>query len=176
MERDALLAELSKAYTEVLRRLAIQLTRDEHDAGDLIQETLTRALAHLDQVRDPQRCRSWVVSIMHNTFLDRCRRERAEALRDAGPEVVHELAIPPEPEEAPPWADLTRDDLIDALRHLPAEFREVFELREFYQRSYQDISQRLGVPQKTARTRLHRARIKLRELLTRFRQSNEQAV
>jgi RNA polymerase sigma-70 factor, ECF subfamily len=178
MQREEAMRSLVAAHGALLRGLARRMMRSEPDAEDLVQDTFERAFNGLDQMRDPERSRSWLVSILHNVFLDRCRRQRIrpDAVSERNLELLPVAAATADAADEPSWADLTRQDLDRALQGLDPTYREVFELREFARCSYQEIAQRLGVTLRTAGTRLHRARAKLRELLSSTGNKHEQAL
>ncbi|HEY8211856.1 MAG TPA: sigma-70 family RNA polymerase sigma factor [Myxococcaceae bacterium] len=162
MEREELLA-----HRTLLLALARRLTGNESDAEDLLQDCFERAMRGSVQLRDAKAARSWLISILRNAFLDRCRRQRAE-LQGQDTEPPEDLPCP-EPADEPAWAHLGLEDLHRALEDLEPEFREVYELREFEGLSYKEIGKRLGVPVATVATRLFRGRFKLRQLLSRMK-------
>jgi RNA polymerase sigma-70 factor (ECF subfamily) len=164
MEREEWLRELMASAEPVLRGLARRMTGNDADAADLVQDCFERALRRADQLRDPQAARSWLISILRNAFLDRCRRE---ALGKDHVEPPEDLPCPEEPAGEPAWAKLDLNDLRQAVEDLEPEFRTVYELREFQGKSYREIAGQTGTPPATVATRLHRARLKLRELLGR---------
>lgn len=165
MERDAFL-ELVSAHESLLRGLARRLTGNDSDAEDLLQDCLERAMRNSDQLRDPKAARAWLISILKNAFLDRCRRQRAESQGRDSAEPPEDLPCPDDAQDEPSWKDLGMEDLERALEYLEPDFRTPYKLREFENLSYREIAQRLGVPVATVATRLYRARLKLRELLS----------
>jgi RNA polymerase sigma-70 factor, ECF subfamily len=167
MTREAFL-ELTAAHEPILRGLAHRLTGNDSDAGDLLQDCFERAVRRREQLRDPNAARSWLISILRNAFLDRCRRLRAESQGVEYVEPPEDLPCPEEQDE-PPWTELTLEDLQKALEALEPEFRTVYELREFERLSYRKIAGKLGVRVPTVATRLFRARLKLRQVLSRMK-------
>lgn len=143
-----------------LKIIAKRLCRDRAEAADLVQDTFERALRTAGQqvVRNP---RAWLVTIMHNLFIDRCRRKS----REPSMVPVAEQAHATEPEPEPEWATISMSDLRTALSSLDDGFRRVYEMHSFEGASYDQIARALNIAKNTVGTRLMRARQKLRELL-----------
>src|SRR5262245_28186647 len=165
VELEALRA-LMTDLEPVLRGLARRLTGNDADVEDLLQDCFERAVRCHEQLRDPKAARAWLISILKNAFLDRCRRQRAESQGRDYVDPPTDVAAPPDPPDEPIWAELDLEDLKRALLELDPEFRIPYEMREFRQLSYKEIAKELGVPVATVATRIHRARLKLRELLS----------
>src|SRR5919205_1659959 len=81
-----------------LRRYARSLTRDETQAEDLVQDTLVRAYERHGSFRSGGNLRGWLLSILHNTFIDGRRRHAAEARRLEHAAALVETAAPPQQE------------------------------------------------------------------------------
>jgi RNA polymerase sigma-70 factor (ECF subfamily) len=142
-----------------LRREAGRLTRNAADADDLVQDTVERGLRKKELYRYGS-LRTWLLHIMKNLFIDRCRRRRHV---DTGVEL---LSIPAESTPVPMWAQVSDVALAAAIARLQPLAREVIVLKEREGCSYAEISERLNIPVGTVGTRLIRARRKLREILT----------
>lgn len=155
----AVLPHLDSAYT-----LARYLTRDLHDAEDVVQEAYLRALRYFGGYRggDP---RAWMLAIVRNTFHTWRRRERHQDEAMEFDEDRHSEAVEGEHPGALLDAALDREALERALDRLPTEFREVLVLRELEGLSYKEISTVVGVPVGTVMSRLARARERLRRAL-----------
>lgn len=149
-------------HESVLRTLAKRLCRDATEANDLVQDTFERALrATSNQV--PENPRAWLVTIMHNLFIDKCRQKKREPAMVTFGEQVEVTSFEPEPE--PEWASISMEQLRAALASLDDGFRRVYELHCFEGASYDEIAQALNIAKNTVGTRLVRARLKLREVL-----------
>ena len=150
-------------HEATLRGIARRLCREPADADDLVQETYERALRVWDRYRERGHLRAWLIAILHNLFLDRCRRQRrtpdTRALDEA------ELATPDHPPPAA-WAQVTPAQLAAALARLAPEFRRVYELH-VAGLSYDQIARQLGIASNTVGSRLFRARAKLKATLLR---------
>jgi RNA polymerase sigma-70 factor (ECF subfamily) len=145
---------------EEFHRRALRLTRDDADAEDLLQESLLKALAAVDQLEDPSRVRAWVHTIIHNTFASWCRRNASRSLVAVEPGELDAMeSTAPEPR-----AEL-RFDLERAMSGLDETFREAVVLCDMQELSYQEASERMSCPTGTLMSRLHRGRRRLRDLL-----------
>ena len=150
--------------------LARWLTRNDHDAEDVVQEAYLRAVRSFDRYRggDP---RSWVLTIVRNTCYTWLRQHRAARTALAGDADDDSLAeIPADPAEQPEVQFLRAVDrqlLREALEALPAEFREALVLRELEGFSYKEIADITDVPLGTVMSRLARARKQLQQSLLR---------
>jgi RNA polymerase sigma-70 factor (ECF subfamily) len=152
------LPHLDSAYT-----LARYLTRDLHDAEDVVQEAYLRALRYFGGYRGGD-ARAWMLAIVRNTFHTWRRRERREMTQEFDEE-QHSDAIEGAHPGALLDAALDRESLERALDRLPTEFREVLVLRELEGMSYKEIGTVVGVPEGTVMSRLSRARERLRRAL-----------
>lgn len=159
-------------HEPALTLLAENLTPSKADARDLVQDTFERALRAWDRLPADSNVRGWLVTILHNLFIDRCRRAR----RAPTTPISDDLEAPPSsPEEAAPpaWAGVTPEQLRAALSELDGEFRRAYELHALERRSYRQIADELGIPMNTVGTRLLRARRKLRVILLRALRTEE---
>ena len=147
--------------------LARWLTRNDHDAEDIVQEAYVRALRAFDRYRggDP---RAWVLTIVRNTCYTwlRANRPADHATTAADSEDGWPVAADPGTEpEARLLHGADRQLLRDAIDSLPVEFREAFVLREIEGLSYKEIADVADVPLGTVMSRLARARHHLQQRL-----------
>jgi RNA polymerase sigma-70 factor, ECF subfamily len=163
---DTALYELiMRRYNRVLFRLARGIVREDDEARDVVQAAYVRAYYHLGQFRGPSGFKSWLARIAINEALGRGRRVPPTVAADD----EHILALPDldaEPENAASSRDLVRI-LQAAIDRLPPEFREVFMLRGVEQLSIAETAELLDLKPATVKTRFHRARRMLQELLHR---------
>jgi RNA polymerase sigma-70 factor, ECF subfamily len=128
-----------------------------HEADDLIQNTLERALKRQDTFQPNTNLVAWLRRIMSNLVVDSWRHQNRY------PRCALDLQEPVAPDPEPPaaWEDLSSADLRAAIAELKPAFRDVFEL---YCRGlpYNEIARRLGIPMGTVGTRLLRGRSQLR--------------
>jgi len=153
--------EVLAAHVPVLLAVARGLCRDPAAADDLVQDTLERALRSIDTLDLEHNPRSWLVAILYNLHIDRCR-QRARAQPHVPCDDLPLAA--PEP-DVPRWTTLTADDVLRAAQRLPDELRAVYLLFAFERRSYLEISMALRIPKSTVGTRVLRARAHLKRLL-----------
>lgn len=150
--RPDVLAELAP-----MRRYALSLTRDPDAADDLVHDALVKAIERREQFRKGRNLRGWLLSILHNAFLDRRRAARTRDLyhRDHGHRAVD--AMPPPQEEAVRFAEMRR-----AFDALPEEQRAALHLVTIEGLSYEAAAEALAIPVGTLVSRISRARARLR--------------
>jgi len=159
---QTLLPHLDAAYN-----LARWLTRNDHDAEDMVQEAYLRASGSFGGFRGTDG-RGWLLTIVRNTCDTWLRRNHADQLSTPFDEEVHQEALAsPNPEEQV-LQNADRRQLQQALEQLPVEWREALVLREFEGLAYKEIADISGVPLGTVMSRLARARNRLKEVLFRI--------
>jgi RNA polymerase sigma-70 factor (ECF subfamily) len=156
---QVMLPHLDAAYT-----LARYLTRDEHDAEDVVQDAYLRALRHFAGYRGGD-ARAWLLTIVRNTFYTRRSRERGAPELESFDEELHSEGASQDDPERATLRRATAESLEAAVRALPPEFREVIVLRELQDLSYKTIAEMTGVPVGTVMSRLSRARQRLQRAL-----------
>jgi RNA polymerase sigma-70 factor (ECF subfamily) len=156
------LPHLDAAYT-----LARYLTRNDHDAQDVVQDASLRALRYFDGFRGggSAEARAWLLTIVRNTAYTWRRRHRIDTLVTEFDEAQHSEQAADDHPEAALLAQDQRAALRRAIEELAPEFREVIVLRELEGLSYKEISDVAGVPVGTVMSRLSRARRRLEEAL-----------
>lgn len=169
--RDILAGQLA-LYEPLMRRnnrrvyrAAVAILRDDAEAEDVMQDAYVRAFEHLREFDGRARFSTWLTRIAVNEALARTRRRRQHAALDPLSEdsdMPH--ARGPSPEQTTSDREM-RGVLERAIRALPDDFRAVFMLRAVEEMSGAETAEALGIPEDTVRTRLHRARGRLQELL-----------
>lgn len=166
-DREAF-GKLALKYQDRVFNLALPIVGNPEDALDVTQETFVQALTHLEGFRRSSRFYTWLYRIAYNCAVGALRRRRRTTSIDA---FVEEFGDSFEADIDAPDAQSRRADdarvLNAALQRLPDEYREPLSLREIQGASYDEIAEALGVPIGTVRSRLHRARAALREILER---------
>lgn len=155
--------EIARDHGRFLYTVAYRLTGNHEDAQDLVQDVLIRVERGLATYR-PGSLEGWLSRITTNAFLDRVRahkRRPVVALPD-DPERVLPAAV--SADEALAQAQLP-DDVQGALLALPEDYRAAVVLCDVVGFSYQDIAEALELPVGTVRSRIHRGRRRLREVL-----------
>ncbi len=156
----AVLPHLDAAYT-----FARYLTRDPHDAEDVVQESYLRALRGFAGYRgEVDDARGWLLAIVRNTCRTFHARERRFRESEQFDDERHTPGDGAEPDALLLRQD-ARETLGDALARLPTEFREVLVLREVQGLAYKEIAEAAGIPIGTVMSRLARARARLERLL-----------
>lgn len=152
-----------REHDALLRGLARKLCGNESDADDLVHDAYERALRAWGRYVDRGNLRSWLAAILHNVFIDRCRK----AKRTPHNERLEHVDIPAtEPSPPPRWTQVSADAVTEALATLGPDFRRVYEMHAAG-RSYDEIATELGIARATVGTRLIRARRRLKETLLR---------
>jgi RNA polymerase sigma-70 factor (ECF subfamily) len=165
-------------HEEKVYGLALRMTRSEADAAEITQDTFLSAYQHLSEFRGEAAFGSWVHRIAANNALMRLRRQRVlDIVSDdlAGPEFTDRGSLAEVPESD--WSRRADDKILDdelgrAIREatdaLPEGYREVFLLKDVEGLSYEEISQMVGISIPAVKSRLHRARLALREAIDAF--------
>jgi RNA polymerase sigma-70 factor (ECF subfamily) len=151
--------KLVDAHYAALYRYAYRLTGSAADAEDITQEAFCKVQLNLAQLRDPERAKSWLFSILRNVYLHRARAARH--LRCVSLDGIGELPEPL-PEPLPP---VEPERLQQALDELPEVFRTPIILYYFEDFTYRDIAEQMDLPIGTVMSRLARAKAHLRARL-----------
>lgn len=159
----------SRAYS-----MALQLTRNKFDAEDLMQDTIVKAWRRFDSYLPGRPFLNWLLRIMQRTYLDTLRRNnpirKAESLNSMispSDGEVQEIQI----EDHAPTAEAEtqhkelQDGIRGALAKLPELYRTAIELCDFDQLSYSEIADRQHTTIGTIRSRIHRGRKMLRDII-----------
>lgn len=147
-------------------RLAYRLTGDRHDAEDLTQETFVRVFRSL-HTYSPGTFEGWLHRITTNIFLDGARRRSRIRFDFLGQDADRlTLSSPEHTAERQYEHTHLDDDIQSALDGLPPEYRAAVVLSDIEQLSYEEIAVTLGVKMGTVRSRIHRARARLRKALS----------
>jgi RNA polymerase sigma-70 factor, ECF subfamily len=142
-----------------LYRYAYRLSGSASDAEDLTQETFCTAQDKFSQLKDPERARPWLFSILRNRYLHRVRAERQHGC------VSLELAADVAEPTPGPMPEIDPDQLQKALNSLPEAFRTPIILYYFEEFGYREIAEQMELPIGTVMSRLARAKAYLRSQL-----------
>jgi RNA polymerase sigma factor (sigma-70 family) len=156
---QAVLPHLDAAYN-----LARWLTRNEHNAEDVVQEAYLRAWQFFPSFRGLNG-RAWLLKIVRHTCYTWLQRHRAHEGTIAFEEEKHGTAAASGNPEATALQKEDRELLHRALEDLPVEFREVIVLRELEGLTYKEIADIAAIPLGSVMSRLARARERLQGLL-----------
>lgn len=165
-ERDAL------QYLDQLYAGALRMTRNPHDAEDLVQETYAKAYRSFDSFEEGTNLKAWLFRIMTNTFINIYRKNQRGPGVDLTEQVedwqmTGERHTPAGLRSAEAEAlDLLPNKVInDAMASIPADYREAVYLADVEGFSYKEIADIMDTPVGTVMSRLHRGRKLLRERL-----------
>ena len=153
--------------------VALQILGDEQDAEDVLQETYLKALRSLPTFEGRSSLMTWLYRIAVNEALMAVRRRKPQALSVEEPdsddesdsremEIVDFCCLP----EGELLSAESRRALAQAVQHLPANLRVVFVMRDTQGLSIQDTAEALGLSENNVKTRLLRARLRLRQELS----------
>lgn len=167
--------ELVRRYDRKLLRIALNITRNREDAEEVVQETFLRAYRHLNQFQGTAKFSTWLTRIALNQSLARLRKQHgAKAISLDGEVQFDGEVLPidvadwaPNPEERYRASEL-RQILTKTMRELRPALRVVFVLRDVEGFSTSETAEALGLTQVSVKARLFRARLELRERLSKY--------
>jgi RNA polymerase sigma-70 factor (ECF subfamily) len=169
---------------------AMALTHSSSDAEDLVQETLVRAFDRFDTFRADGSPRAWLHTIMRNLFFNTYRKKSREPkqvsleffdpatsdLLGSGSGVASRVA-PNQPTFDSPErqviSEMEGNAVLEAVRALPADYRQVVAMADIQGMPYQEIADRLNIPIGTVRSRLSRGRERVRRAVFAWRPAGD---
>jgi RNA polymerase sigma-70 factor (ECF subfamily) len=167
--------QLVKRYDRKLLRIAQSVTHNREDSQDAVQEAFLKAYQNLSAFRENSQFSTWLIRITVNQSLTKLRKQRAtreasldenfQAEGDILPTEVTDWA--PNPEQLY-WASELREILITCLEELSPILRTVFVLRDIEGLTIDQTIKVLNVSQTAVKARLLRARLQLRESLSKY--------
>lgn len=167
--------ELVGKYERKVFRLARNITNNQEDAEDVLQETFLKAYTKIGGFQGNSKFYTWLVRIAVNESLMKLRKRKSDKTVsmdegiDTGEEVmVREIAVWDDDPEQRYTQEEIREILKDAVESLRPAFRTVFVLRDIEELSTEETANILGLSIPAVKSRLLRARLQLREKLTRF--------
>jgi RNA polymerase sigma-70 factor, ECF subfamily len=174
-------AELVGRYQNKIYRLARNITQSNEDAEDVLQETFLKAYSHLDGFQRNSKFYTWIVRIAVNESLMKLRKRKSDRTvpldepLDTGEEsVAREIAVWEDNPEQRYSREEMQEILDEAVESLKPDFRTVFVLRDIEELSTEETAETLGISIPAVKSRLLRARLALREKLTRkFKRKGE---
>ena len=173
--------ELVNRYERKIYRLAKNITRNDEDAEDVLQDAFLKAYTHLDNFKGDSKFYTWIVRIAVNEALMRLRKRKTDRSVpldepvELGEETVQrEIAVWEDNPEQQYSQEEWRRILDEAVESLKPDFRTVFVLRDIEELSTEETAETLGISVPAVKSRLLRARLALRETLTRqFKRKGE---
>jgi RNA polymerase sigma-70 factor, ECF subfamily len=172
--------ELVRRYDRNVFRIAQHITQNREDAEDVVQDAFLKAYSNLAQFQGQSKFYTWLVRIAVNEALMKLRRRRPERTVSLDEEVkTEEDSVPrevadwsPNPEQQYSQAEL-REILSRTIQGLPPGFRTVFVLRDVEGLSTEETAEALDLSIPAVKSRLLRARLQLRERLSRYFQRRD---
>lgn len=175
--------QLVKKYSRRILRVGRNITNNDEDAEDVLQETFLKAYTHLEGFQGNSKFYTWLVRIAMNEALMKLRKRKGDKVvsldeqLDTGEDTVtREIAVwEGNPEDRYSQEEI-RDILDKTVASLPEAFRTVFMLRDVEELSTEETAEVLNLSIPAVKSRLLRARLQLREKLTRqFKRKGEDA-
>ena len=163
-----------KRYREKVYRLAFKILRHEEDAAEALQDAFLSAFRGLKNFKAESTFSTWLYRITTNAALMKYRKRRDNVVSLEQSQSRNEDA---EPIEVPDWTTQPVDELLsselravmnEARDRLPEELRTVFVLRDEDERSNAEVAEMLDLSVAAVKSRLHRARLNLRDRLNRY--------
>jgi RNA polymerase sigma-70 factor (ECF subfamily) len=167
--------ELVRPYERAVFVTAYGILRDHGDAEEAAQETMLKAILHLDQLVEPDKFKSWLLQIALNEARLKRRAEHANLFEPLDGNGNSNPEDGFKPRDFADWRELPsdiaerkeiREHIERALHALPDIYRETLILRDVQQLSAADAAAILGITIPAVKVRLHRARLMMRESLT----------
>src|SRR5271165_7122659 len=171
----AAFGELVRRYEGKIFRLAQHVTQNREDAEDVLQETFMKAYEHLEQFKGDSKFYTWIVRIAVNQALMKLRRRKTdksvsldETIDTGEDTITREIATWDEDPEQRFSREELGGILDTAIQSLEPPYRSVFVLRDIDELSTEETADALNLSVPAVKSRLLRARLQLRERLTRY--------
>ena len=168
---EAAFEQLVLAYEKQIYNLALRMTGDREDSFDLTQETFLKAWNAISLFQFDSKFSTWLCRIASNTCIDHLRKQRRRkivsltALDDE--ELPYEIAIADSSQDPAQITQIAQDRqaIYDALQNLSPDYRIVLSMRAIEDMSYEEIGEALNLRPGTVKSRIARAREKMRRIL-----------
>ncbi|HAE62078.1 MAG TPA: RNA polymerase subunit sigma-70 [Eubacteriaceae bacterium] len=134
-------------------RLAYSYVKNQHDALDVVQDSIIKAISSKDTLRQPEFIKTWFYRIVTNTALDYIRKQKRAVVSEEKTLVAYDTG------ETDQYPDI---DLQKALDELPCDYRNIIILRYFEELKIEEVAKVLGENVNTVKTRLYKTLQKLR--------------
>jgi RNA polymerase sigma-70 factor (ECF subfamily) len=174
-ERE-LFHDLIRPYERGAFVLSYSILRNREDAEEAVQQAMLNIFSRLSQLDDVERFKQWAMRVVENEAKMHRRKRRQhlyESIESSDPDPARET--PFRPRQFADWRELpsdiveqaeVRNAIWKALGELPDIYREVFVLRDMQHLDVAETAQTLFIGESAVKTRLHRARLMMRESLT----------
>lgn len=170
-QKDFIFEDEFLPHIDALYTFAYHLTYNEADANDLVQETYLKAYRFVASYQTGTNAKAWLFKILKNAFINEYRKRSKQPSKIELSEVINYQDA--DINKSPSYVDLREevfsgligDEVTNAVNNLPVDFRTVVLLCDVEGFSYEEISKIMDIPIGTVRSRLHRARNMLKEVL-----------
>ena len=178
--------DLIRPYERMYYRQAFSILRNQEDAEEAVQQAMIGIFTHLSQLTERGKFKQWGLRIVQNEakmIWKKRRQNLYESIDEGAPDGSGEMAS--YPKQYADWPDLpseavekreVREAVSRVIGELPEIYREVFVLRDVQQLNLAETMEVLGMNESVVKTRLHRARIMLRESISPIFAKPERAV
>ena len=167
--------KIVKRYEDRIFTFGLKMCGQRQDAEDIAQDTFLSAFRHLDGFREETKLKNWLFKIAARACLKKRRKKKHEPDH----EISLESFVPGEGSESryeiPDWSQDPSDQVLraelkqiidSAIRSLPPKYRLTFNLRDIEGFNTEETAEILGISREAVKTRLHRARLFLREKIS----------
>ncbi len=154
---NATVETIYQGFHSRLRSFTLRQVSDLDVVDDILQEVYLKIHSHIQDLRDADRLESWIYQVTRNAITDYYRRTRPQ---DELPD-----SLPAPVDEEPDAASEVAASIGEMLRCLPRKYRQALELTDFQGLSQTELADRLGISVSGAKSRVQRAREKLKEAL-----------
>jgi len=158
--------EVAAEFERPVYLLCLRMMGNREDALDCAQEAMLNAYRAFDRFRGEAHMKTWFMRIAHNACIDALRRRKGVVSLDSLREEGFDL---PDKHTPSPYASLEQKERLEllqsAVKTLPDDQRAVLVLRDFQNMSYDEIGEALSLPLGTVKSRLKRAREKIKQIL-----------
>ena len=161
---------------------ALRMTRNPQDAEDLVQETYLKAYKAFDSFREGTNLKAWLYRIMTNTYINSYRKKQRRPIETSAEDVTDRQLYTTsshdstglQSAEVEALKNLPDTQIAEAMNSLSDDYRMVVYYADVEGLAYKEIAEVMDIPLGTVRSRLHRGRKQLRELLKDV--ANEQGI
>ncbi|OXL86407.1 RNA polymerase subunit sigma-70 [Paenibacillus sp. SSG-1] len=147
-KKEKVLTQCIKEHQANVYRLAFSYVKNKEDALDIVQDSIYKAMTHIEGLKDPDAVKSWFYRIVVHTALDFLRRNKRVQAMDHEMIEVHAPGVEDE---------YTNFDLMRVLEELPEKYRIVVVLRYLEDMKIDEVAAVLGENVNTIKTRLYQA-------------------
>jgi len=178
LEKNRVFDKEFMPHIDSMYNFAFRLTNDEDDANDLVQDTYLKAFRFINSFSQGTNAKAWLFRILKNSFINDFRKKSKEPAKVDYQDVETTYNSEEDAEtnqtvdlRVESVQDLIGDEIANALNALPVDFRTVIILCDVEGFTYEEMAKILDIPIGTVRSRLHRARMLLKEKLKSYAKS-----